>query len=216
VTGFEGIPLGAVDFFAELELNNDRGWWTTHAAAHAALVRAPLVALGEELSGEFGTPKLFRPYRDVRFSADKSPYKTHQGVVVETGPGMGWYAQVSARGLMTAGGWYAGTPAQLAAYRAAVDDEDAGAALAGIVLRLRSEGYDVGGDVLKTRPKGVDPEHPRLALLRHRSLTVVREHGVPDWLETALALEHVRQDWRAYAPLMNWLADRVGDGTVVE
>ena len=137
-----------------------------------------MTALGEALAAEYGNPKVFRPHRDVRFSADKSPYKTHQGVVVETGPGTGWYVQISARGLMVAAGWYAGTPGQVARYREAVSEEE-GEELERVVARLRHDGYEIGGETLATRPRGVDPGHPRLALLRHRSLTVSADYGAP-------------------------------------
>ena len=261
MAGAAGIPLGAVDFFAELELNNTREWWTAHAADHARLVKGPMTALGEALADEFGTPKVFRPHRDVRFSADKSPYKTHQGVVVGTGPGMGYYVQVSARGLMVAGGWYAGTPEQIARFREVVAeevdvrslssprsgrdegslsnsrdeprarslsrppnepdlrslssprsgrDEGPGAQLERIVTALRDSGYEIGGDVLRSRPRGIAPDHPHLDLLRHKSLTAAVEYGVPEWMETPEVADRVRVDWRELRPLMTWLAEWVG------
>lgn len=208
--GIEGIPVGAVDFFAELEVNNTRQWWAAHKEAHERLVRDPMTALGEALAGEFGAAKVFRPHRDVRFSADKSPYKTHQGVVIETGPRMGWYVQISARGLMVAAGWYAGSPTQIARYREAVSGPQ-GAELERIVARLRLDGYEIGGEVLASRPRGVERDHPRLELLRHKSLTVAAEYGVPEWLESAEVVERVRTDWRAFEPLMDWLGAQVGE-----
>lgn len=209
---FEGIPIGAVDFYEELELDNSREWWAAHRQTYDSAVRAPMEALAAGLEDEFGAAKLFRPNRDVRFSQDKSPYKTHQGAVVSTASGMGWYVQISASGLMTAAGWYAGTAGQVARYRAAVEDEEAGQRLQRLLDGLRAQGYGVGGDRLKTRPRGVAPDHPLIDLLRHRTLTVERQHGAPDWLSTGEALERVATDWRAYRPLMMWLGDNVGEG----
>ncbi len=225
MTDFSGVPVGAVDFFAELELNNSRQWWTAHAEEHARFVKGPMTALGRALAGEFGTPKVFRPFRDVRFSPDKSPYKTHQGVVVETGQSMGYYVQVSANGLMVAGGWYAGSPEQIARYRAAVSGDtsqrpvgpgprdasvDPGAELGAILATLAHDGYEIGGDVLASRPRGVPSDHPRLDLLRHRSLTAAVDYGLPEWLDTSELVDRVRADWRRLRPLLTWLADWVG------
>lgn len=70
---FTGIPAAASIFYAELENNNNRDWWLAHKDAYDAVVRLPLEALLAELAPVFGPAKLFRPYRDVRFSLDKSP-----------------------------------------------------------------------------------------------------------------------------------------------
>ncbi|MHA6524743.1 DUF2461 domain-containing protein [Tessaracoccus sp. G1721] len=208
----EGIPFEAVDFYEELELNNSREWWAANRERYDTVVRAPMAGLGAALEEEFGAFKVFRPNRDVRFSQDKSPYKTHQGVVVSTASRMGWYVQVSAEGLMTAAGWYAASPGQVARYRAALDDEDAGEELQGIVDGLRDAGYVVDGDRLKTRPRGVEEDHPLLDLMRHRTLTASREYGAPDWLATSALVGRVAADWRAYRPLMDWLGAQVGEG----
>jgi uncharacterized protein (TIGR02453 family) len=205
-----GIPRDAVDFFAELEADNSREWFAANKTRWQASVRAPLQALVDALADEFGPAKLFRPNRDVRFSLDKSPYKIHQGAVVNCGPGVGYYVQVSSAGLMTGGGWYLATPTQIAAYREAVLDDRTGEQLAAAVAPLVADGFEVGGDALKTAPRGVDPDHPRIELLRHRSLLLSREYGAPDWLETDEVLERVSDDWRTYRPVMDWLAENLG------
>ncbi|MGM0386423.1 MAG: DUF2461 domain-containing protein [Actinomycetota bacterium] len=212
MTTFEGIPFAAADFYEDLGHHNSRDWWAVNREVYESQVRAPMAALAAALEDEFGAAKAFRPYRDVRFSPDKTPYKTHQGVVVATGSGMGWYVQVSADGLMTAGGWYSGTPAQLARFRGVVDSAGPGEELRRIVGELRKGGYVIDGDRLKTRPRGFSPDHPRLELLRHRSLIAEAQHGAPEWLPTAATLERVRDDWRAYGPLLEWLDDHVGEG----
>jgi len=166
-----------------------------------------MVKLLAELESEFGPGKVFRPYRDVRFSKDKSPYKTHQGGFVESCPGVGFYVQVDASGLFLAGGYYAHTPEQLARYRAAVDDERRGRALQRVVRKLESSGFESGGDRLATRPRGVAADHPRIELLRHRSLTAGVNLGCPEWLGTHDAVDHVQQSWRAMRPLVEWFTD---------
>ncbi|PFG15983.1 uncharacterized protein (TIGR02453 family) [Propionicimonas paludicola] len=204
-----GIPVDAVDFFAELELNNDRGWWTANQERWRRVVRDPMQRLCDELADEFGDAKLFRPHRDVRFSADKSPYKTHQGAVVLTSPGVGYYVQVSSQGLLTGGGWYQPVPEQIAAYRDAVLDDDSGSQLASIAAQLEGEGVELVGERLKTAPRGVDPGHPRIELLRHKTLLASVEHAIPDWLETDELAAQVADQWRTYRPLLEWLDARL-------
>ena len=213
---FQGIPLAAVDFFAELETNNNRDWWAAHRGVHDEVVKAPIEALAEELEEEFGPIKVYRPNRDVRFSANKAPYKEHQGFLADIGSATGWYAQLSSRGLMTAGGWYAGAPDQVERFRHAVDDDRAGDALQHLVDHLEAEDFVIDGEQLKTRPRGVSPDHPRLELLRHKSLTAAREYGVPEWLDSVEVLERVRADWRTLGPLLTWLAGNVGDTTLTD
>ncbi len=204
-----GIPVDAVDFFAELELNNDRAWWTANQDRWRRTIRDPMQKLCDELADEFGEAKIFRPHRDVRFSADKSPYKTHQGAVVLISPGVGYYVQISSQGLLTGGGWYQPTPEQIAAYREAVLDDDTGAALAGIAAQLEDADVELVGEQLKTAPRGIDPGHPRIGLLRHKTLLASVEHAIPEWLDTDELAENVAQEWRTYRPLLEWLARHV-------
>jgi len=210
VSGFAGVPLAGADFFAELRFNNDKAWWAANKARWERDVRTPLAALCEALAPEFGDAKLFRPFRDVRFSNDKSPYKDHQGGVVRTVDGVGYYLQLSADGLLTGGGWYEATPDLVARYRAAVDADASGQALARIVDDLVGRGFGLHGDTLKTAPRGFTADHPRAALLRRKGLSGTMAHGTPDWLATPEALDRVRDDWRAYGPLMEWCATHLG------
>lgn len=202
---FTGIPFAALDFYEDLEADNSKSFWAAHKSVYNESVRPPMIALTEALSAEFGTAKLFRPYRDVRFGKDKTPYKTHQGAFVGTAPGTGYYAQIGASGLMVAGGFYAASPAQLARLRATIDDDVRGPELEALVARLRAAGMEIGGDVLKTKPRGYEADHPRIELLRHRSLTASVDFGSPDWLETPAALDRVRESWRTLTPLVEWL-----------
>lgn len=204
--GFTGLPAAGADFYAELRFNNDRDWWLANKPRWERDVRAPLQALADALASEFGAARLFRPNRDVRFSADKSPYKDHQGVVVHTGPAMGYYVAMGAEGLMTGGGWYSPEPATVARFRSGVDDDDLGDSLEGIVDDLVAGGFEVGGDELKTAPRGFSADHPRIALLRRKTLVASAQRGTPEWLESPEAFDRVRDDWLAYQPLVNWLA----------
>jgi uncharacterized protein (DUF2461 family) len=74
---FRGFPEEALIFFEGLEADNSKPYWTDHKDSYDEHVRAPVLALLAELEDEFGAGKIFRPYRDVRFSKDKTPYKTN-------------------------------------------------------------------------------------------------------------------------------------------
>ncbi len=209
-----GIPADAVAFYAELEQHNTREWWALHKERYEESVRQPLLALTDALADEFGEAKLFRPHNDVRFRTDKSPLKTEQAAVVQGIEGMGYYLRVSADGLMAGGGSMHHATDQVTRMRAAVDDDASGEALAELVDALHRRHFQTGGEVLKTRPRGVAEDHPRLELMRHKSLIAWRDHGVPDWMTTGAVVRHVRDDWRAIRPLQEWLAAHVGPSTI--
>src|SRR4029450_12236428 len=105
---FDGFGPGGLRFFDELAENNDRGWWHDNKARYESEIRAPLEYLLDDLAGEFGEGKVFRPNRDTRFSADKSPYKTAAAAVVNGPEGSiaTLYVQLSATGLVVGGGCY--------------------------------------------------------------------------------------------------------------
>ncbi len=205
MSGFEGFPVEALDYYDDLEVDNSRSFWEAHRPVYERSVRAPMVALLDELAPEFGPGKVFRPYRDVRFSKDKTPYKEHQGGFVAVGPGAGFYVQVAAPGVRVSVGWYHAEPARLAAVRAAVDREQSGAELEALVAGLEAAGWERGGDVLKTSPRGYPATHPRIGLLRHRSLTFTRSYGFEPVVHTRALLDRVREDWRAGRPLLDWV-----------
>lgn len=206
MVSFNGFPLAGLDFYEDLEADNSKTFWNTHKKVWEESVRDPMKALAAELEPDFGAAKIFRPYRDVRFSKDKTPYKNHQGAVVHSSEFCGWYVQIGASGLFVAGGLYAASPAHKAALRVAIDDEVRGSELEGILGQLNSSGYTIGGDKLKTKPKGYTIDHPRIELLRHQTITAGREFGAPDWLTTNETVEHVRAAWEDMRPLIEWLA----------
>ncbi len=211
---FAGIPADAVAFYSELEHDNSREWWARNKDRYEEHVREPVQALTDALAEEFGEAKLFRPHRDVRFSTDKSPLKTEQGAVVQGIEGMGYYVRINAEGLMAGGGSMHHATDQVTRMRAAVDDDRTGDELAELVDTLHRKHFQTGGEVLKTRPRGVAEDHPRLELMRHKSLIAWRDHGTPDWLSTGAVVRHVRDDWRAIRPLEQWFAANVGPSTI--
>jgi len=202
---FAGIPPEAFRFYEELEDNNNREWWREHKSTYDSAVREPLELLLAGLEPEFGPAKLFRPYRDVRFSQDKSPYKTAQGAFATRQEGVGFYLQVSADGLLVGGGYHSPTPAQLARFRAAADASASGAGLQDIVDSLAGAGFAIEGEKLKTVPRGFGKDHPRAELLKHKSLSAGVELGQPGWASTAAASEEIARRWRELRPLVEWV-----------
>lgn len=209
-TRFTGFPADAFGFYADLELDNTKAFWADNKQRYEAAVAGPLSALLDDLEDEFGAGRLFRPYRDVRFSADKSPYKEHQGGYVEVGPACGYYVQVSSAGLMVGAGWYDSSGEQVARYRAAIDAGLTVPALRKELAALKRAGMEVGGDQVKTRPRGVPADHRDLDLMRHRTVLVSATWPYDEpWLGTRSAGTKVRNAWRKSRPLVQWLADNV-------
>ncbi|MGL6234527.1 MAG: DUF2461 domain-containing protein [Segniliparus sp.] len=206
MSAFAGLPADSVEFYRELEDNNTKPWWEANKKRYQESVREPFLALAEELDAEFGEASVFRPHRDVRFSHDKSPYKTQQGLFVPVAAGAGWYLRIDATGLMTGAGCHAPSAEQLGRIREAIADGGTGPKLEKILAKAAKAGFEVEGEQLKTKPRGYADDHPRLALLRHKSLFACRDHGSPAWLAKPEALAMVRSDWEALRPLVDWFA----------
>ena len=204
---FTGFPEAALDFYDDLEIDNTKTFWTAHKDVYEQAVKTPMTALVTALEPEFGEAKVFRPYRDVRFAKDKTPYKTNQGAWVARGPSTGWYVEVAAPGVRVGAGVYDASSDRLAKIRAAIDDPRRGRQLERILAKLETGGWEVRGDKLKTTPRGYDASHPRIELLRHRSLTVGKSYGFEPVIHTPDLLDRVRADWRAAAPLVDWIVD---------
>jgi uncharacterized protein (TIGR02453 family) len=207
--GFDGFPEEALDFYEGLEADNSKAYWTDHKAVYDSCVAAPMRSLLDELEPTFGVANVFRPYRDVRFSKDKSPYKTRQYAVVHDGD-QGLYVGIDAYGLHLGGGMFHLSSEQVGGLRVAVADDNAGGALHDLLASLRRDGFEVGGDTLKRVPKPWDDTHPRADLLRHKSLIVSVDYEPAEWLHTAAARTKVESAWTAAAPLNRWLSAHVG------
>jgi len=207
---FTGFPDAAFAFYEGLLADNSKTYWTAHKDVYETAVRAPMQALVDEIGP--APAKLFRPYRDVRFAADKTPYKTHQGAFCAVAGGIGYYVQLDADGLLTGAGFYPHGKEQTARYRAAVTDAVAGAELERLVGRLTRAGFEFGGDRVRSRPRGCPPDHPRLELMRYESLHAGRRTPPTPELSTRAARDVVAGGWKALRPFVTWLTTHVGGG----
>jgi uncharacterized protein (TIGR02453 family) len=199
---FEGWTGDFQGFFLGLKANNSKPYFDSHRALYEKEVKAPMVALLAELEPEFGPARLSRPNRDIRFSADKSPYKTNIYASAEGGG----YVALDAMGLVAAGGRYMMEAQHLARFREAVAASRSGAKLSAIVEALRARGYEIGGQELKRVPSPHPQDHPRGELLRHKKLIYWRRWEIGPWIATPHVLDRVAQAWRDGADLNVWLA----------
>ena len=138
---FSGWPEEVLEFYDGLAADNTKSYWTKHKAFYDDHILRPMTELTEELAPEFGEPKIFRPYRDVRFSADKTPYKTHIGATI----GHVGYLQLSAEGLGAGAGMWQLDSEHLARYRAAVADDGPGGKLEEIIAVIEQADVTVHG-----------------------------------------------------------------------
>ncbi len=219
---FAGFQPDALDFLVELGLNNDRAWFAPRKARYEMLLKTPLerfcVALGEELTAR-GIPMRaderspFRIYRDVRFSKDKSPYKTNLGASFPwtgEGGGVGGYLHLAPGESFTGGGMYHPSPARLAAWRSAVvNDRDGVHAALEDPAFVAAYGTIDAEPSLKRAPAGFDPADPDIALLKLKDVVFGRPLSDGEVLARDLP-KRIASDLAGCLPVMRYLATLPG------
>lgn len=209
VAAFTGFPEELLDFYEGLEMDNSRSYWEANKPVYETAVRRPMELLAEVLGAEFGPIKMFRPYRDLRFSSDKRPYQEHASLSAGD-----FYFSVSADGVFTgAGSWHPATD-QLERFRHRVDDQKSARALHKLLDGLAEAGIELSShEMLKSAPRGYARDHPEIGLLRCKHLAVMRQRDPGSWLHSPEALEFVQSTWRRMKAWTNWLAKNVGPST---
>ncbi len=204
-------------FAAELKLNNNRPWFMDHKADYE-LARARFedfvtglifnLSKTEPLGGITAKDCIFRLNRDLRFSKDKSPYKPYLSAYIAPGGRksrlLGYYVHLEPGNVMLAGGLYEPEPRQLTAFRDAISRNSR--EFKSIITDTKFVEYfgGVGGDALKTIPRGYATDHPDAAILRLKTVTVT--HKVTD--EAAVApgfYDHVMDTFRVMKPFLQYL-----------
>lgn len=204
--GFDGLDPAAPEFFRELARENTKDFWARHRDRYEKQVRAPFEALLTELAPEFGDARVFRPYRDVRFAKDKSPYHLHISAAIDDGP-VSRYVALKHDSFIVGAGAYGPDPEQLRRIRVAIDDPVRGAELESIVSGLEAAGLVWSGEELVNAPRGYPRDHPRVRLLRAKSFVLARSWPLPPWVFTAEVLEQTRAHWRSIEPMTAWIED---------
>jgi uncharacterized protein (TIGR02453 family) len=223
MTRFEGFADDNAKFFKALAKKNDRVWFQAHKAEFEEGWNSPMKLLLAEVKDavdrsyphcDLDEPKVFRIFRDVRFSKDKSPYKTHIGGYIPvrragkktTDLPMALYFHVGAKETFGAAGHYMMDPESLERFRAAIDDEKRGKDLLKVLASLAKKGFQEDSHArLKRVPKGYDPDHPRADLLKRKGLVVGFPTLPQGLLATPKLTKWLADGCKTAAPLVEWL-----------
>lgn len=222
---FSGFPEQGLDFLKGLVANNNKPWFEENRQVYKDHLVAPAIGfitefgrlLQKRISADIvydtrtnGSGSMFRIYRDVRFSPNKEPYKTHVGIFFWEGPGKkmenpGYYFHLEPGGAVMYAGKYEFGKDALSAFRDAVADNKKGAELERAIATVKKAGYEIGEIHYKKVPRGYDPAHPRAELLRHNTLyaksPVIDVKNVTSPALLDICLEHSRN----MEPLQRWL-----------
>jgi uncharacterized protein (TIGR02453 family) len=213
MTRFEGFPPAVQKWFRGLEADNSRDYFTARRDFFDTAVRGQMEALLVELSETFGGEvRMFRQNRDIRFSPDKSPYKTNTyGLLLGSDQArLGLYASISADGLVAGSGYHSMARDQLDRYREAVADARPGGELAELVAAALQDGLELWGETLATAPRGYPRDHERIELLRRKSLTLGARLKFGRGIGRDAGLSFVAGAWRSAGPVTGWLDTHVG------
>ncbi len=219
---FNGFPRKYFTFFNQLKKNNTREWFEEHRSDYEDFVmhpaRAFVMAMGKKLRkiapGVNAIPKinqsLFKINRDVRFSKDKSPYKTYMGIWMWEGQrkrmaSSGFYLHVENKKLLIGVGIKMFPKPLLDRYRQAVVDKKQGVALKRAVEKVAAAGYLIDGQHYKKVPRGYDPEHPRAEYLLYNGLTARLEEKVTDVFYSDAIIDYAYGHYKNMLPLHRWL-----------
>jgi uncharacterized protein (TIGR02453 family) len=223
VSNFNGLPKACVQFLKDLKKNNDKIWFNKNKETFTNQVLQPaqafVVAMGKKLekisSDIHADPRtdksIFRIYRDTRFSADKSPYKTHLGILWWEGdhPKMecsGFYFHLEPPNLLMGSGMYMFSKSILKTYRESVIDKKSAADLMHAIKAVSKKGK-LSGKHYKKTPRGFDPDHPNAEYLLYNGLHVMHETKIPNELYSAALVDYCYKWYKDMAPLHQWLVE---------
>jgi uncharacterized protein (DUF2461 family) len=213
---FSGFSASVFEWFAGLERDNSREYFTVTRERYETEVRGALTLMLQELSGTFGgAVRVFRQQNDMRL-APAYPYKRRTYGVLDFSEPVKprLYADISALGLFAGTGYVRLAPDQLIRYRAAVAADQLGARLVDALATAENAGLLFISQGLSAVPRGYPRDHPRADLLKIRSLLAGRLMTGEPGIDRDAALEHVAGTWRAAAPLTTWLDEHVGPSTM--
>ncbi|MDD5065647.1 MAG: DUF2461 domain-containing protein [bacterium] len=220
-TEFMGFPKETVEFFIDLKKNNNRAWFNEHRQDYEEYVLAPaqhfVMALAERLKKDrpdlIAIPRIdraiFRLNRDVRFSRDKSPYKTHLGIWLWEGErpkleSPGFYFHLEPPDIMLSSGIYIFSPDELALFRKTATRPGTGNGLKRVLSALKKKGYLFGGKYYKRIPRGYTPDSLNADLLLYNGFYTDHSRKIPKLLHSAKWADYCYKVFRDMVPLHEW------------
>ena len=228
-TKFTAFYQETVQFYRDLEANNNRDWFMEHKQDYIDYVQTPAVAFTGTMGARLkviapniiadlrtnGAGSLMRIYRDIRFAKDKTPYKTNLGIIFWEGAGKktenpGFYFHVTPHELGLFCGVHTFTKEKLILYRKAVDNERIGEELSQITSAVMAAGCQIGGDQYKRVPTGFEPDHPRAELMKFKGLHTSISDLDPELITKPEFMDYTFEQWRKMAPLHHWLVNLAG------
>ncbi|MFQ5752750.1 MAG: DUF2461 domain-containing protein [bacterium] len=220
---FNGFPERGVKFFVELAENNNKMWFNQHKNEYENDVLAPARAFVFEMGKRLkkisprvnADPRinksLFKIHRDTRFSQDKTPFKTHLGIMFWEGAGPRmecscYYFHLAPPNLMLGVGIYMFPKPLLEQYRSSVVHPKYGKALIKAINQGTQDGtFKLGGRYYKKTPRGFDPNHEHAEYLLYRGLHVGTESNIPEELYSSQIIGYCFEKFQKLAPVHNWL-----------
>jgi uncharacterized protein (TIGR02453 family) len=223
---FQGFTPDALAFLAELRENNDKGWFEPRKERYETFVREPalqfitaMIEPLEKIAPHFlaisrkAGGSLMRPYRDIRFSADKTPYKTNVGIQFRHGAGRdvhapGYYVHIAPDECFLGVGLWKPPSEPLFQIRSAMAERpDVYRAI--IDEREFADRFSLEGESLKRPPKGFDPDHPLIEELKRKDFIASHEIGIDVVISPAL-LNVAIESFLMAGPYMRFLCEALG------
>ncbi len=209
-----------LDFLIDLKANNNRDWFTENKSLYLknhedliAFADDLLIKMNEHdtIETPSGKKSLYRIYRDVRFSKDKSPYKTHWSGSFSRATKLlrgGYYFHIEPGNSFIGGGFWGPNKEDLLRIREdiATDDEELRAILSSPEFVEAFGGLSKFGDQLKTAPKGFDKDHPAIDLLRFKQFIVGKHFSDEEVLSENFS-ERANSTFKLMRPFFDYMSE---------
>ncbi|NQU67524.1 MAG: DUF2461 domain-containing protein [Candidatus Marinimicrobia bacterium] len=226
---FTGFKQETLHFYSKLSQNNNRDWFQSHQDIYRKFVLNPaqqfVIELGQRLASFSpevvfdlrlnGSGSIFRINRDIRFSKDKSPYKTFLGILFWSNFGRktgspGYYFHLEPEGLFLYSGIHGFTKIQRDKFRSAVTDKTSGTELVHAVNQISKSGeYSIGGKNLKRFPPGYPNDQPSSEYLLFTGLHAGINTGIPKEFESSDLIDFCFRHFQAMSPIYDWLESNI-------
>ena len=208
------ISKGVLSFFKDLKKNNNRDWFTENKKRFKALeadVKQFYTAIQENLNkhDDIDKMKLFRIYRDVRFSKDKTPYKTHfGGSFSRTKPRLrgGYYLHIAPGDSFLATGFWEPNPADLMRIRKEFELDAAAFRKIMSTKKFKDTWGELVGDEVKTAPKGFNKEHPDIDLIRKKQFIFTKKYSDKE-VTSPDFLKEIDTSFKAVRPYFDYMSE---------